>query len=136
MLDFNRLRLDKGGKNMEKEIVEIENAVIRAQLADDVAYFERMLSDDFRFVTPHGKIVTKREDIDQYKTGYLRLLEVDVDDRTIDIYGDAAVVRFRVKFKDQAGKYPFCSAMRMTRIYSKHSGKWKMVAGHSSETIA
>lgn len=118
---------------MEKEILELEEALRTAQLAGDTALFERVLSDDFQFITPQGKIISKREDIDQYKSGTLKLSRVDVEDRTIRVYGTAAVVRFKVRFDGQSGKYVFSSNFIFTRIYSKICGAWKMVGGHSSE---
>ncbi len=71
---------------MENEIIALEEELITAQLAGDTDLFEKILSDDF---TPQGKIVTKREDIDQYKSGMLKLTKVDVSERTISIYGMA-----------------------------------------------
>lgn len=118
---------------MEKEIVELEEAVRAAQLAQDYGFLERVLADDFRFFTPQGRAITKREDIDQYKFGYLKMKTVEISDRTINIYGTAAVVRFNVKFEGQAGTYPFSSNFAFTRVYTQNTGSWKMVAGHSSD---
>lgn len=118
---------------MKDEIVEIEEAVRKAQLAHDTEYFEEILADDFQFVTPQGEIVTKSEDIAQYKSGHLKMEKVEVRDRVINLYGTTAVVRFQVRFVGQAGKYSFSTHMRFTRVYSKISNNWKMVAGHSSE---
>jgi hypothetical protein len=71
---------------MKNEILKIEEDVRIAQLAQNTDFFENILADDFKFITPQGKIVTKREDIDQYKSGYLRLKNADIEDRTIDIH--------------------------------------------------
>jgi hypothetical protein len=118
---------------MEKEIIEIEEAVRLAQLASDAIFFEKVLSDDFKFITPQGKIITKREDIDQYKSGQLKMTKVDVSERQIDVFLGTAISRFKVKFEGKAGNYEFSSTFLFTRVYSKIENSWKMVAGHSTE---
>lgn len=59
--------------------------------------------------------------------------KVEVSERRISLYGNSAVVRLQVLFEGQAGEWPFSSMMRITRVYAKLNGTWKMVAGHSSE---
>jgi hypothetical protein len=118
---------------MKQEIIELEEEIRLAQLSQNVEFFEEILSDDFQFVTPQGKIVTKHEDIAQYKSGHLKMTAVEVSEQSVNVYGSSAVVRFKVKFEGQAGEYSFSTSMYITRFYSKHTGTWKMVAGHSSE---
>ena len=117
---------------MEHEILKLEEAVRTAQLNHDDDFFENLLADDFEFITPQGKIVTKREDIEQYRSGTLRMKQVEIEDRSINIYGTTAVVRFVAKFDGKSGDYSFSTKLRFTRVYSKVSDKWTMVAGHSS----
>lgn len=118
---------------MEKEIIEIEEAVRLAQLESDTGVFERVLSDDFKFVTPQGKIISKQEDLDQYKSEQLKLTTVDISNRQINLFGGTAISRFKVKFEGQAGKYVFSNTLLFTRVYSKIENSWKMVAGHATE---
>ena len=117
----------------ESEILEIEAATRYAQLTGDTDFFERLLADDFQFITPQGKVVGKREDVDQYKSGQVKLNVVEVTERTVHCYGATAIVRFKVKFEGRAGKYDFSARYFFTRVYVKDAGRWQMVAGHSTD---
>jgi hypothetical protein len=118
---------------MDSEIVAIEDAVRRAQLASDTEFLESILDEDFKFITPQGRLVTKREDIDQYKSGYLKLSVVEISDQNITMFDHIAISRFKAKFEGQAGKYDFSATFLFTRVYAKVRESWKMVAGHSTE---
>jgi hypothetical protein len=105
----------------------------KPQLDHNVNFLDQILADDFQFITPQGLAISKQEDLEQYKSRQLKMTKVDIADQVISIYGHTAVVRFKVRFEGQSGKYSFSTYMYFTRVYSKHSGAWKMVAGHSSE---
>lgn len=118
---------------MEREIIEIEDAVKEAQLNGDIDFFENLLADGFKFISPQGKIISKREDIDQYKSGQLKISKIDISNRQIDMFGSTAISRFKVQFEGTSGKYQFSTKFIFTRVYSKVGNAWKMVAGHSTE---
>ncbi len=119
--------------SIEDEIIKIEEAVRAAQLSHDADFIESILADGFKFVTPQGQIISKEQDVEQYRSGYLKLKTVEINDRTITTQETTAIVRFKVKFEGQAGQYTFLSNMLFTRVYSKGTGGWKMIAGHGSD---
>jgi hypothetical protein len=87
------------------------------------------------FTTPQGKLVSKIEDINQYKLGKLTVERFDVEDRTVSIFGEAAIVRFKVNIEGKYEQWAFSTPFQFTRVYARENSKWKMVAGHSSEFL-
>lgn len=121
---------------MEDEIIAIESAIRNAQLTNDTDYFERILADNFQFITPQGKLITKQQDIAPYLSGDLKITRAEISEQSIQLFGTTAIVRFIAEFGGQAGKYSFATKARLTRVYSKHTGSWQMIAGHSTEMSA
>lgn len=120
---------------IEQEVLKVDDSIVEAQLTSNVTHLEQLLADGFRVVTPQGRIVTKAEDVRQYKSGFLKMKSVNVLNRTVTTYGNTAIVKLDVQMKGRAGSFDFSSSMKMTRAYAKISNDWKLVEGRVSEIL-
>ena len=118
---------------VEQELIKLENGWADAAVKVDLAFFGRILSDDYMFTGPDGTISTKAQTIASLKSGEQVYTSAVSDEMKVRVYGDAAVVTGRwtskemLKGKDMSGQY------RWTDTWVKLAGRWRCVAGHASK---
>ena len=118
---------------VEQELIKLEKDWGEAGLKNDIAFFDKILADDFTESTPEGYFITKAQYIAQMKSGEFVATSWVQDDIKVRVYGDAAVVTGRTatkaqyKGKDVSGQYLW------TDTFIKRDGRWQCVATHGSE---
>jgi ketosteroid isomerase-like protein len=85
------------------------------------------------YTDARGKASTREDFIRAYQNGEGRVHSLEYDEMTVDAYGDAAVVRGRLRVERQDGDRTLTRTARYTRFYVRRQGRWQAVAGHSSE---
>ncbi len=116
-------------KNAEQAIREIEGRYRDAVMRQDVAAVGRILADDFIATSSRGEIRDKAKELDDIKPSPdFKMEAFNLDDLSVRIFGDAAVVTGRctlqVAFKGKSGT----SVFRYTRVYVKRNGQWQVAA--------
>ena len=117
----------------EQEIRDLERKCERAVLKGDVAFFERVLAKNFLHTTQSGKMRDRDQWLANHKAGQSNYDALNVDQLTVHIYGDSAVVTAVIKptGRDSQGK-PIEGQYRYLRVWSKQSGAWQVVAFQST----
>jgi ketosteroid isomerase-like protein len=116
----------------EQELINLENEWADAWVKSDVAFHDRIMADDYTWISPWSEIVTKAQDIEEIKSGDSVIASWVLTDMKVRVYGDAAVVTVRdmvketYKGKDVSGQY------QRTDTWVKRAGRWQCVAGHTS----
>src|SRR5262245_60513548 len=83
-------------------IESITQAWAGAELRGDTDFLGRSLTDDFIGVGPFGFMLTRDQWINRYATGDLHYDAFTLDEASVRLYGDAAVVVGR---QSQAGNH-------------------------------
>ena len=115
------------------QLMEIEDAIGRANRECDYAYFRRIEADEFIFTGANGAVSTRAEDLagekDCRKATYTQV----IDEPRLSFYGTFAVLSARssVTTKDKEGR-PVTHRTRFTDVFVWRDGRWQLVAGHSS----
>ena len=117
----------------EQEIRDLERKFEQAVLKGDVAFFERVLAKNFLHTTQTGKMRDREQWLANHKAGQSNYDALNVDQLTVHIYGDSAVVTAVIKptGRDSQGK-PIEGQYRYLRVWSKQSGAWQVVAFQST----
>jgi ketosteroid isomerase-like protein len=119
-------------EHAEQEVVRLADVWIAAELRGDSAFLERMLADDFVAVGPLGFMLTKREWIGRHESGNMKYDALDLDEVTVRIYGQAAVLIGR-KVQDAAYRGNSVKAQLRTTVVLVHQGgDWQLVGVHMS----
>ena len=116
----------------EQTVLDLEERLRRAMLTSDADALDALVADGLLFTTQAGDVVGKAADLDEHRSGRLRLTALDPSDRRVLTVEGAAVVSVRM---DVAGTYrgePFSGAYRYTRVWGPVGGAWRVVAGHMS----
>ncbi len=116
------------GGNVEEQIKALSDKVVQAELKSDTNLIEKYLADDCTIIHGDGRLFTKAEEIESFKSGALKYEVIDVREKKIRIYGDTAVVIVLVFSKGTYGGKPFSGDFRSSWIFVKQKGNWKKVA--------
>ena len=112
----------------EQEIRSLENRLREAALAGATAVLNDLLADDYTNTDAYGLIRHKAQVIADVESGDSSFEAIGLDDISVSLYGDAAVltakrtVRGRaVRRRDPSGQF------RQIRVYAKRDGRWQAV---------
>jgi len=95
--------------------------------AEAAAFLDKYLVDDYMRITPDGKVFTKAEWLDSYRTGKTRYESVEVSDLKTRVYGRTAVITGITRAKGIQVGVPTGTGSRFTRVFVKRNGVWQIV---------
>ena len=113
----------------EQEVLDVRNALRETALRRDMAAWSRYVAEDCIFSTDDGTLATKAEFIE-----HNRRMPPEYDhsenprDYVIHVYGDTAVINFRITVHEQFTDADIISEQRQTETYVKQNGSWLLVA--------
>ena len=113
-------------------LIEVEHAWGNALLKKDVAGFSRCLADEWVLITSDGSRVTKAVALADLKSGALKIDSFRLDDVTVRLYGNTAVVRGLITEKSKLRDKDTSGKSRFTDVFVKRDGRWQAVASHES----
>ena len=116
-----------GSVQVEEEIRLLEGRLREATLARATAVLNDLLADDYTNTNAYGVVRHKAQVIADVESGDSSLDAIGLDDISVSLYGDAAVltakrtVRGRSAGRDPSGQF------RQIRVYAKRNGRWQAV---------
>lgn len=135
----------------EQEIMKLENELVEAGLRGDAAATDRLMADDYFFMTRDGVVHEnlKAALLLRMKSGESRgdLLErmksgesdepkpqpTKIDDAQVHIYGDTGVVIVRSTYKSRGKDGRVVEIpTRYLHVWARQQGRWRLVAGSST----
>jgi len=116
------------GGNTEQQIKTLQDQVVQAYLKADTGFMEKYFADDYTAIHGEGRLYTKAQEIENYKSGALKYESIDLRERKIHAYGDAAVDIVLASAKGTYGGKSFSADFRVTHFWVKQKGNWKIVA--------
>jgi ketosteroid isomerase-like protein len=123
---------NKQSGNVEQTLMHIEQELDDAVVKGDTSPSEKYLADNSTFTDPGGMVMDKARNIDDFKSGNLKIGSSKLEDMKVQVYGNTAVVTYGTtdkgtyKGKDISGNY------RWTDVFVKRNGRWQIVAGQGT----
>jgi uncharacterized protein (TIGR02246 family) len=118
----------------KREIEALEARLNDAIVKADREFFDRIFADDFTHTNHAGVFRTKAQwmanhKLDEEKTARSTYDAFDVDDLSVRVYGETAVVtgRSTPKGRDSKGG-AITGRYRFTRVWVKRQGRWQVIA--------
>jgi ketosteroid isomerase-like protein len=114
-------------------ITALENGFVKADLANDKAYFQKTIADDATAGGATGVWYTKAmfmkmmDDPKNNKTNHEEISELKVR-----LYGNTAIATYKDKYDGVEEGKPVARTVIATDTFVKLNGEWKFVAGHAS----
>ena len=122
-------------RSVEQAIRQLDNERIQAQIHADAAALERIYAGDFIGVGPSGTVRTKAQVIADFTSGDLKFQSITTDEVQVRVYGDTAVEIGRSTMDGQDKGKAVPRENRLTRVWVKQRGRWRLVANHYSLLI-
>ncbi|MBZ5647466.1 MAG: nuclear transport factor 2 family protein [Acidobacteriia bacterium] len=113
--------------NAQQEIKTLQGQLVQAILKSDTSFLEKYYADDYIAIHGDGKLTTKAQEIDNFKSGVTKYDSITVREAKIRIYGDTAVVNALASVTTIVNGKPFSGDVRNTRVWVKDNGNWKLV---------
>ena len=120
------------GPSAEAEIRRVHAQLIQGYIHNDAALLDRVLADEYTFIDEAGRFLTKPHIVESFRSGDHRVLAYDMSEETVRIYGTAAVMTYRYVSKESYKGQPESGDYRITRVFAKRNGAWRIVAGHET----
>lgn len=118
---------------VEEQLNQLEQRLIKAWLDGDRETVEALLSDDWTVIDPGGRVLTKSQVIEEgFESGVRKLESGTIDEVQVRLLGDVAVVTGRTQ---ATGSYEGTSVsvkLRFTDVCVKRDNGWQVVASQAT----
>jgi ketosteroid isomerase-like protein len=94
----------------------------------DVATIDKTTSDTYVFTDFTGRVSTKKELMDAFKSGAIKIQSQEPTDVKVQIYGNTAVETGKVSGQGTRDGQDISGTARFTRVWVNHGGTWQTVA--------
>ena len=113
----------------KRQVELLEEQWRTAQLANDAATMDKLLSDDFIGISMSGQVSTKAQQLDRVRAHKLMLSKIELSDRKVKLIGSIAIVTSRAEVEGTNETGPVKGTFRYTRVYQRlPSGGWKITS--------
>lgn len=119
--------------DVSSQIALAEARLRLAMLASDVAVLEELISPALIFTNHLGQVCGQQDDVELHRSGMLRFSQMDPSETQVKTYAEFCIISVRTKVAGTYGGTPFDADLRYTRVWRfTETGRWQIVAGHSS----
>jgi ketosteroid isomerase-like protein len=117
----------------QEELAQLQEDWMCAVQERDMERLEEIVADGFRFTAIHlaPEPMSREQWIAAAQSGY-NITSFAYLNMDIDVFGDAAVVHSRYSQVANLGHHDLSNTFRLTDVWSRINGRWRVVARHSS----
>ena len=113
----------------ESEIINYEERLRSAQLKSDIEELSILLDDGLIFSVFDGSVIGKNEDLNLHRSADFHITKMDVIDRSIQCYENAAVVNVLMNASAETGGVAQSNLIRYVRVWYRFGGSWRVISG-------
>ncbi|GAB2580218.1 nuclear transport factor 2 family protein [Spirosoma areae] len=115
----------------EKAVIDTEKQRFVAQVNNDYAVLEKVLSNDLIYTHSHGGTDTKQSYIQAIREGRTKYEAIDPEEQKVRVYGNTAVINGLCRTKVTSNGQTNTMRLRYTDVYVRTGNQWQMVAWQS-----
>jgi ketosteroid isomerase-like protein len=123
---------EDSNKSVEATITELERAWAAAIVNRDTATLERLLAKEFNGTSPNAHTYSREMAIGDLKSGVYVVDKMDLDEISVNVFGNTAVAFTSQEEKSRYGNEDFSGHYHYTDMWVKRGGRWQVVASHGS----
>ena len=112
-------------KQMEEEILKVENEFVDAIARNNREAIEQFVTDDWIIINADGGIIDKERFLGVIESGTLAHELMECDDMRVRAYGDCAVVTALTRSKGKFMGQEFTTHERSTDVFVRRDGEWR-----------
>jgi ketosteroid isomerase-like protein len=135
---MSSLVFSQGSKTIDSDavaaITKLENAMVKADLANDASFYESNLASDWTGGTSRGTWDTKQSILaDMKDTKNNKTSSEIISDLKVRVYGDVAIATYKDTYDSLIKGKRYTRTVICTDTFRRQSGAWKEIASHSSQ---
>ena len=120
-------------QQIAETIQHLESELRIATMKGDPAWFEEHLAENYAEIDAQGKVTTRAEVIEFYKTAQPEYDTWNLSEGTARTYnGNTVILTGKTEFAGTVGNKPVSGAYRLTRIWIKQGLDWQLAAQQAS----
>jgi ketosteroid isomerase-like protein len=119
-------------EDVEAIVTQLERDWVAAIAKKDGAALDRLLADDFNGTSPSAHTYTKQMAIEDLATGKYVVESMEMDEVSVNAYGDTAVAFASQNEKSRYGDTDTSGHYHYTNVWVKRDGRWQAVASHGT----
>lgn len=118
-----------------QQIKLLEDKLIEAMKASDVATLDALISDELIFTGHYGDLFSKEADINAHREGNITIYDIVVSEQQIKAYDDVVIVSVKKEISGSFFGDTEVGLYRFTRVWKLFGGEWKIIAAHSTQIV-
>lgn len=120
----------------EELLLRMQQQLARAWVQGDRGFIEGVLAPEWSVTQADGTIRTRATVLhDAFVARTVSIESMVIDDVTVTLFGDTAIVRGRTQATGVAGDQRGSARLRFTDTFLKRSGQWQAVASHATTLV-
>jgi uncharacterized protein (TIGR02246 family) len=119
----------------EQQILALHEAGDRALMSADIPALAEIFADDYVQYNEAGKAFTRKDVLNNFRTGAIRYPSIISTRRQIRIFGDTAVVHGAESDEVEAEGKRFSVNYVYLDVLRKEHGQWKLVASQLARPV-
>ena len=117
---------------LEKQIIDLSTRKFNWLIDKKYDSLESLLDDRLMYIHSNGWVQSKREVIDDLKTGKLNYVKVTLKESSVRIYGVTAIINGLGTFEGVTEGKTFAIELRFTEVYVKNGKVWMLASRHAN----
>jgi ketosteroid isomerase-like protein len=115
------------------DVRSAEEQLAEAHVRLDIDLIDSLLHPDYVIIQPGGRVETKAEVLDSYRSGTRHWDSARSDEMDVRIYGQTAIVVGRWTASGRNGDVNFDYAARFLSVWVFENGRWLNLTSQSTE---
>jgi ketosteroid isomerase-like protein len=99
-----------------------------AMVKVDLAIIDKTTADTYVFTDPNGRVTAKKELMDSFKSGAIKIESLSTSDVKVQMYGNVAVETGELVNKATRDGRDNSGTFRFTRVWVNRNGTWQTAA--------
>jgi ketosteroid isomerase-like protein len=99
------------------------------------ADLDAIASEKLSYGHSSGKVEGKKDFVENIASGKSDFISIELNDQTISVSGNTAVVRHELHAKTNDGGKPGEAHIKILLVFQKHGGKWLMLARQAVKMV-
>jgi len=118
--------------NEEQEVIQVSKNKFRWMIEMKLDSLEGVLDDRLKFVHSNGWTESKKELIEDIKSGKLRYKNIDARDLFVRLYPKTAILTGKGNFNVMLDGSEILINLSYTEVYVRKKGKWLLASRHAN----
>ncbi|MCT3743924.1 nuclear transport factor 2 family protein [Elizabethkingia anophelis] len=119
-----------------ENVLAYENRLYKAMKESDISMLDLLLHNDLLFIIPTGEVITKEQDLKNYKDRIIEIEELIPETESLNIIEDTAVITLIIVLKGRFRGDSFETQYRYIRFWKNIENELKVIGGSCIPSIA